>query len=180
MLVVDVYVGTVLKTLAPFGQTPYPSPDFANLRVMFAYHTSKRLGREGHAQLLYDLKAYKITKEEIGRRAAEIVMMVRPSMQTDLERITGIDGGNLVYSMWDGYSKKEDTRQFIDYLTQERACSLVKIHTSGHADTITLKALVEAIQPKAIVPIHTFAGKAYNGIFSSPILELSDGETKEL
>ncbi len=180
LLVVDVYVGTVLKRLASFGQIPHPSPAFRNLKVMFAHLTSNRLARGGNAQLLYDLKHFKITKEEIGQRAAEIVMMVRPSMQIDLQRIQGIDGGNLVYSMWEGYSQKEATRRFIDYLTQQRGFSLVKIHTSGHADTATLKALVDAIKPKAIVPIHTFAGPLYKSIFSSPVVEMKDGETKAI
>lgn len=76
-------------------------------------------------------------------------------MQKDLERITGIDGGNLIYSMWEGYLKKHDTMKFIEYF-ENRGFTIHKVHTSGHADIDTLKKMVEAIKPKAIVPIHTF------------------------
>jgi ribonuclease J len=175
ILVVDVYIATVLKTLSDFAKIPYPSKEFENLKVMFPYYTSKRLKNEGNKTILYQFKDYKITKEEIGNQADKIVMLVRPSMQKDLENITGIDGGNLIYSMWEGYLPKSGTKKLLDYLTN-RNFTIHKIHTSGHADTQTLKQMVEAIKPKNIVPIHTFSGSDYARIFSTPIVEINDGE----
>ena len=102
-------------------------------------------------------------------------MIVRPSMQKDLENINEIDGGNLIYSMWEGYLQKSDTKKFLEYLTN-RNFTIHKIHTSGHADTETLKKMVESIKPKNIVPIHTFSGSDYARIFNVPIVELNDGE----
>jgi len=40
--------------------------------------------------------------------------------------------------------------------------------------------MVEAIKPKNIVPIHTFEGYKYKHIFNEPIVELKDGETREI
>jgi ribonuclease J len=40
--------------------------------------------------------------------------------------------------------------------------------------------MVEAIKPKNIVPIHTFSGSEYDKIFTTPIVEMNDGETKEI
>ena len=174
--VVDVYVATVLKELSDFAKIPYPSKEFENLKVMFPYYTSRRLKNEGNKTILYEFKDYKITKEEIGNQADKIVMLIRPSMQKDLENIKGIDGGNLIYSMWEGYFQKPETKKLIDYLTN-RNFTIHKIHTSGHADTQTLKQMVEAIKPKNIVPIHTFSKSEYAGIFSAPIVEINDGET---
>jgi len=176
ILVVDVYVAKVLKELSQFAQIPYPSKEFENLKVMFAHYTDKRLIREGNDKILFEFKQYKITKEEIGSQADKIVMLVRPSMQIDLEKIKGIEGGNLIYSMWEGYLQKSETKRLVDYLTN-RNFTIHKIHTSGHADTETLKQMVEAIKPKNIVPIHTFSKSEYAKIFSTPIVELNDGET---
>jgi len=103
-------------------------------------------------------------------------MIVRPSMQKDLEHIIGLEGGNLIYSMWEGYMKKTNTKKFIEYF-ENRGFTIHKIHTSGHADIDTLKQMVEAIKPKSIVPIHTFYGAEYKNLFSVPIVELKDGET---
>jgi ribonuclease J len=81
--------------------------------------------------------------------------------------------------MWEGYFQKSNTKKFIDFLT-ERKFTIHKIHTSGHAETKTLKKMVEAIKPKNIVPIHTFEGDKYKNIFNEPIVELKDGETREV
>jgi len=179
IFVVDVYVATILKELSQFAKIPFPSKDFKNLKVIFPFFTSRRLKNEGNEKILYQFKNYKITKEEISERADKVVMIVRPSMQKDLENINEIEGGNLIYSMWEGYLKKADTQKFIDYLTNLRF-AVHKIHTSGHADTETLKQMVEAINPKNVVPIHTFNGSDYKNIFKTPIVELNDGETKEI
>jgi ribonuclease J len=174
-LVVDVYVATILKELSGFAKIPYPSEYFENLKVIFPYYTSKRLAIEGNEKILYQFKNFKISKDEISNNPDKYVMIVRPSMQKDLERITGIEGGNLIYSMWEGYLKKTDTKKFIEYF-ENRVFSIHKIHTSGHADIDTLKQIVEAIKPKNIVPIHTFNAIDYKKYFKYPIVLLKDGE----
>ena len=179
ILVVDVYVATILKALSPFAKIMFPSKDFKNLKVMFPYYTSKRLKETGNMKILYQFKQYKITKKEISDQSASIVMIVRPSMQKDLHNITGIKGGNLIYSMWDGYKQKLNTKNFIDYL-KNRDFTVIEIHTSGHADIETLKKMVSALNPKNIVPIHTFSGSEYKKIFTTPITLMKDGETKQV
>jgi ribonuclease J len=174
-LVVDVYVASILKELSPFAKIPYASNDFKNLKVIYPYYTSKRLAKEGNKEILYQFKNFKISKEEISSQPDKYVMIVRPSMQKDLERITGLDNGNLIYSMWEGYMKKTDTKKFMAYF-ENRGFTIHSIHTSGHADLNTLKQMVEAIKPKNIVPIHTFNAGDYSKIFNCPIVLLKDRE----
>ena len=76
-------------------------------------------------------------------------MLIRPSIQKDLEYIKGIDGGNLIYSMWEGYHKKSSTKKLVDYLLK-RKFTLHKIHTSGHADIDTLKNLSMQLSQKIL------------------------------
>ncbi len=179
ILVVDVYVAKVLKELSKFASIPYPSIEFNKLKVMFSRYTSNRLAEDGNEKILYQFTKFKITKEEISDKFDKMVMLVRPSMQIDLEHIYGIDGGNLIYSMWEGYLQKTSTKKFINYLIK-RKFTIHKIHTSGHADTQTLKKMVDAINPKNIVPIHTFYGSDYKNIFTVPVVELVDGETRTI
>lgn len=179
ILVVDVYIAKILKELSKFAKIPYPSKKFENLRVVFSYFTNKRLKENGNVSVLYEFKEYKITKEEIKNQAKNIVMIVRTSMQKDLENINDIEGGNLIYSLWEGYLNKSGTKKFVDYLLN-RKFTLHKIHTSGHADTDTLKKMVEAIKPKNIVPIHTFGADKYKDIFTQSIVELKDEEVIEM
>lgn len=175
ILVVDVYVATILKTLSEFAKIPNTSDDFKNLKVIYPYFLSKRLADQDKKEILYQYKNYKIKKEEISRQPDKYVMIVRPSMQKDLEYISGIDGGNMIYSMWEGYLKKPDTKRFIEYF-EHRNFSIHHIHTSGHADVDTLKRMIEAINPKNIVPIHTFYPEKYEKKFGYPVVLAKDGE----
>jgi ribonuclease J len=177
--VIDVYVATLLRALSKFDDIPFPSNNFKNVKVIFSYYTSRRLKLGGNEQLLYQLKNFKITKDEISNDSANMVMIVRPSMQKDFEHINGIEGGNLIYSLWEGYFQKPDTQKFISYL-EGRKFTTFHLHTSGHADSDALKQMVEAIKPKNIVPIHTFSGSEYQKHFSEPIVALSDGEVREV
>ncbi len=176
ILVVDVYVATVLKALSKFAKIPFPSIGFRNLKVMFPYYICQKLMKEGNEDVFLQFKQYKITKEEISKQSDKIVMFVRPSMQKHIENIDNIDGGNFIYSIWEGYLKKPETEKFIDYFTS-RNFTIHKIHTSGHADTETLKQMVIAIKPQNIVPIHTFSRSEYSKIFTTPVVEINDGET---
>jgi ribonuclease J len=179
ILVVDVYVAYIMKELSPYIKIPNPAIDSEKIKVIFPYYTCKRLKDSGYEQILFQFKDNKIKKEEIGNHPDQIVMIVRPSMQKDLGKIEGIDGGNLIYSMWEGYMKKSNTKKFIDYLTG-RGFSIRTIHTSGHADIEALKMIVDAIKPKSIVPIHTFSGSDYNSIFAYTIVEMHDGKSIEI
>lgn len=176
ILVVDVYVATILKESSEFAKIPYPSDDFKNLKVIYPYFTSKRLANHGNEKILYQFKNFKITKEEISSQPDKYVMIIRPSMQKDLDYISGIDGGNLIYSMWEGYLKKANTKKFMEYI-ENRKFSIHIIHTSGHADIETLKSMVEAIQPKYIIPIHTFNAGDYSKIFGNQVMLIQDGVT---
>jgi ribonuclease J len=175
IFVVDVYTATVLKTLSEFAALPYPSKNFSDLRVFFPFYLCKRLVNENNEKLMYQFRHYKITKESIAEQLNRIVMLVRPSMKLDLDHIPSNDGGNLIYSLWEGYLQNDSTRRFIQYL-EGRGVTLHKIHTSGHADIDTLKDMASAINSKCIVPVHTFRGDDYQKHFTTPVKRLQDGE----
>jgi len=175
ILVVDVYVAKILKEMFSFAKIPHPSSDYPDIRVIFPYYTSKALVKSGYKDILFAFKEYKITKKEISDHPGQIVMLTRSSMIKDLEKIS-LDGGNVIFSMWEGYLEKPDTKRLLDYLN---GCNfaLYKIHTSGHADIDALKKMVDAVKPKNIVPIHTFSAKEFQPLFEQPVLDLKDGET---
>lgn len=178
-LVVDVYVASVLKAVSKFAKIPHPSKDYKNLKVLYTRYTSSRIADQGDLKVLYQFKNYKVTREDIIDRPDQFVMIVRPSMKSDLDNITGIDGGNLVYSMWEGYMKKPSTKKFLEYCHQ-RKFSIYNIHTSGHADIDTLKQMVEALKPKHIIPIHTFNAGDYINIFGKNVIIVNDSQIVKL
>lgn len=175
LLVIDIYIAKILAELSKFSKLPFPSNSFKNIKVMFPYHLCQKLRRDGNEKIMYQFKKFKITKEEISNQSDKIVMLVRPSMKNDLENMENLQNGNLIYSMWKGYLKKEYTKTFVDYL-KSLSFAIYHIHTSGHADIEDLQEMVNAINPKYIVPIHTFEGNSYQNIFRGNIIQCNDGD----
>ena len=136
------------------------------------------ISNRGKEKLLFRFKDYKITKEEIDEQFDKIVMIVRPSMLSDLEYLQKLNNGVFIYSMWSGYKKENSTKDFIEALIN-KGMSEKEIHTSGHADQKGLKRMVDILKPKNLVPIHTFEGNEYESVFKNvKVLRLKDNETE--
>ncbi len=175
-LAIDFYIAAVLTEMSKFGKIPYSSKNFPEIKVFFPYRLSQRISNQGNKDMLYRFKEFKITKEHIDEQFNKIVMVVRPSMKTDLEHIKNLKNGTFIYSIWNGYKKEDATQKFINFLNG-RGMIEKEIHTSGHADRNTLKRMVEVLRPKNLVPIHTFEGDKYEKIFpGTKVLRIDDNE----
>lgn len=173
--VVDVYMANVLSELSDLGKIPHPSNKFSIVRVLFPRYICDRLVREGRKDLMVKFSQFKVTKKEISENPGNVLMMVRPSMTFDLSRIKGIEGATLIYSLWEGYMDDGPTRKFLNFV-EKKGMEMVRIHTSGHASVGSLKKVVDAIRPKALIPIHTFHPDAYKNLFPDVnVLQASDG-----
>ena len=71
------------------------------------------------------------------------------------------------------------TQEFLEWLTS-KGFEIIDIHTSGHADIETLKEFADSVNPKTIIPIHTFNKQDYKTIFTQPIMEVNDNQTIEI
>jgi ribonuclease J len=172
--VIDIYTAHILHSLHGRAKLPYPSEKYPEIRVFYPYWLSQKLAREGRKDLLYDFKREWISRAEISQSANEIVMLVRPSMVSDLEHIPGLEGGIFIYSLWRGYLKEKNVQRLIDF-TKSRNMTFQYLHTSGHAHLETLKKMINEIKPKCIIPIHSFHPDQY-GILGFPIRGLRDGD----
>lgn len=99
-------------------------------------------------------------KAKIGRAGIvreKFLMCVRPSMTRYLENLSKLrpfDGGVLFYSMWNGYKQKPDVDAFLEFM-EGKGVKITDLHTSGHADPATIRALIDDVDPKYIIPVHT-------------------------
>ena len=101
------------------------------------------------------LKYHRIGKARIAK--TPFVMCVRSSMLRylkGLSKLMNFEGGLLVYSMWSGYQQQPAMSSFIKEC-EDMGLRLVSLHTSGHADPDTIKALIDKVQPTEIIPVHT-------------------------
>jgi ribonuclease J len=139
------------------------------------------LGKD--VEIVYPFRPHKIGMDELDKMASQLVMIVRPTVQLDLEyRLkNNFNDGCFIYSQWEEYKTKPgQIKDFIDFIAS-KGMPIKDIHTSGHADLFGLKRMVEAVTPKNIVPIHTFKAERYEELFTGTnIRRVSDLETVEI
>lgn len=144
----DLYMAEVARAAAP----SIPNPSFEDVRVFL-----DRYYKEDHFRYqLFD--AYgnsKIGRNEIAEQS--FVLCVRASMGGLLKSLSNkmnFDDGLMIYSMWDGYKAKPEMGNFLK-LSADLGLTEVALHNSGHADIQTIEALVDKVNPRKIIPVHT-------------------------
>ena len=91
--------------------------------------------------------------------------------------------GQIIYSMWDGYLKPEHADQALINFIGGRPIEY--LHTSGHAYVETIARLMETVDPKVIVPMHTERAEEFSSIpefarWKNQVKVLKDGEPLNL
>ena len=118
-----------------------------------------------------EVKYGDIIKEK-GRYLIKDSFAVRNKFAAD----KNLTDATLAYSMWDGYLKDDEKlRSF----WEENKMPIIHVHTSGHAHIADLKKFAEALNPKWIIPIHTFEADKFPGLFQNVKL-LKDGEELDI
>ena len=64
-----------------------------------------------------------------------------------------LTGAKLIYSTWSGYKQREDMKAFLDGV-KDLGIEIVDLHASGHADTKTIEALRQRVNPNKFIQIH--------------------------
>jgi len=183
---IDVYTANVLKTINKKANKniPFPSVEnFPEIKVYFPHRLTNLIVERGMKEEFVDkFRVHKISKNDLDKMASQLVMLVRPSVQNDLEyKLHKYDDGCFIYSMWDGYKNQPGrTKDFLDFISS-KGMPIKDIHTSGHADLSGLKRMIGAVKPKHIVPIHTFEGDKYAELFNGiDVLRVDDKQIVEM
>ena len=182
IFLVDFYVANILRTLNKKADSTIPFPSRETYKDLMVYYPKRltdrmvKLGKD--VETVYPFRTHKIGKDEIDKMASQLVMIVRPTVQDDLERyLHRYNDGCFIYSQWEGYkTKSSSTKNFLSFIAG-KDMPIKDIHTSGHADLSGLKRMAEAVKPKHIVPIHTFEAERYPELFKGyDIVTVKDKE----
>ncbi|HOC70147.1 MAG: Beta-lactamase superfamily domain protein [Candidatus Hydrogenedentes bacterium ADurb.Bin101] len=170
--VLDLYTACVLDEMSrcPGGKNlPSPcKPGFNDVRVWYPSCLTTRSKNIGHEDIVYKYIARKMVYEEMATDLGKVMLFVRPGMEANLHNIPGLAGSTLVYSLWEGYHEKKNTRKFLEAVG-DLGINVVSLHTSGHADIPSLQQMANRLKPRKIIPIHTFHPEEYASIFNFPV-----------
>lgn len=175
IFVIDIYTAFILDKLKQVSDH-IPQFNWKNVRVKFLNAHAKALEKAGHRDLLYTYNKRKIEMPEISKDKNRILMLSRDNSVFPLllNKIKDVVGAQIACSMWDGYLS-EEFRAFC----KGKGLTIEYIHTSGHAKPEDLKAFASAMEPKMLIPIHTFEPERYPKIFGN-VKILNDGEVLDL
>lgn len=180
IFVADVYTAFVLHLIA--SQTAVPRPGESDgLRVYFPEILVKSAGRRGILDKFE--KMFASSRFELGEILNDPVkhlMVFRPSMLADF-RQEFPPGAICIYSRWKGYLESSEWEETKNALKKNSVCGevLPEIHTSGHILSEDILRFVNALRPKAIIPVHTFCPEEFSRQFENA-RPVKDGETIEV
>ena len=170
--VADVYTAFIIHLLQ--NEIPLPQPEPNGLvRVYVPQMLEQSQHRKGRAKQIERFRDAEISLEEIQEAPKKYLMVFRASMLDDFD-------GELppktscLYSRWHGYLIQPDwemTKQKLADVNGE----LHEVHTSGHMLSADIVNFVRAVNPKAIIPVHTFEPKQFEDHFTN-VTQLQDGE----
>lgn len=168
---IDPYTAYVLEVYSSMSNS-IPQYAWDNIMVNFAHSSiNHKLAEE---KILFKYKDKKITTEEIIANPEKFVIKGNYAINKQIFAAIDHDKLEVVFSMWKGYFDRPN--QFDDY----KDVKLTPLHASGHAYIEDLQKLVEKMQSKHLIPIHTECKDKYQELFKTNIIILNNGEDLNL
>lgn len=110
----------------------------------------------------------------------DFCLMVKQSMLRDIRMYYNkgyITDACLIYSIWDGYKEKDDTKKFSEEI-RHMGIDIFSHHTSGHSDDKARDVILNHLEYDYLIPIHTTAKEKFKKYKNARIL--NDGEELEI
>lgn len=171
----DVVAGTGLATIPQLG------PDWPRVHAYLPLHQRIKVKNAAAFEKTQAVRPYRIYDERLSENPERYVLF--GSFQQDLLRLlrsASVKVGAVVWSQWDGYLEKASGVKLQETL-KKYDVPLIQHHTSGHATPADLERLISAINPTAVVPVHTEHPGEFEGITSDVDLTIkADGHWWEV
>ena len=138
----------------------------------YGEHVPKEVLKDGH--YYFNDKFLQTIKDK------GYVLIARAGSQFD-KLIQALPGEKKKYlSMWNGYLDP-GKEAYNETLAKSIGSDYVYLHTSGHCDMKSMREILQLLQPKAIIPIHTDRPDAFVEQFCDewPVIRLIDGQSIE-
>ncbi len=167
-LVIDPYTALVLET---YKNDSFPQYNSENIKVYCADHPQTKKVFEDCKNLRFGRN--KISLEDIIKEPQKYVIKHNAKISEYILQKMNFEDINVIYSYWEGYLNKPNFwSKYRKYLKL--------IHTSGHIYEQDLISLVNKLNPKHIIPVHTLSNDRFKELFGemgNKVLELHNGET---
>ena len=171
-LCIDPYTAYVLEFAYSVHPTIPTAKTHPNLMIYYPHRLTTMM-MERDKTIIYGpySKEKKMDLADLATNPSKYVLLFRPKLLGDLKKYLADTKVCLTNSIWAQYweQDKPEINRLKAWLAEkpELRMKLPDIHTSGHADVASLQKIVEHVQPKCIVPIHTEKPEKYKTLFPS-------------
>jgi ribonuclease J len=172
LLVIDIYTAWVLEQLRQITQNT-PAMDWPEIRVFASHSQDERLkaNPDYFGDFRKRLYRHRVKREELHATPKSFLYFGKMSSFRLIEHFKNTAAPvNVIYSQWLGYLDGTHGDYFgsdrISACRSDSAVNFVYAHTSGHATVEDLQKLVESLNPKMLVPVHTESPEAFKKVFS--------------
>jgi len=160
-LIVDLYTAAILEATANHN---IPKSDWPEVALFIPQAQRIQIKKNSWFDLLKHHAANRIYLEHLQEAPGKATLLFRPLHRFDLERGDCLAGATYIYSQWEGYWEQGSYDMVKGWL-ERNAIPKHSIHTSGHASPTDLKKFVTALNPRKVVPIHSFMPERYPELF---------------
>ena len=179
-LCIDPYTAYVLEFAYSVHPTIPTAKTHPNLMIYYPNRlTSIMMERDKHVIYGPYSKEKKMDMAALCANPSKYVLVFRPRLLSDLKKYLSDIKVCLTNSIWAQYWEQDkpeinSLKAWIEEKPELRQ-KLPDIHTSGHADVASLQKIVDYVQPKCIVPIHTEMPDKYKMLFPNyTVLDVTD------
>jgi ribonuclease J len=160
-MVIDLYTASILEAT---GKDSIPKSHWPEVCLYVPHRQRIQIKENARFDTLARHSANRIFLENLVSNPKGHVMLFRPAHMRDLEQAEATKGARFLYSMWEGYLKNDHGSK-VQYWANRMGIPFAQFHTSGHAGPSDLKRYADALDPKVIVPIHSFHPAGYVQLF---------------
>jgi ribonuclease J len=171
ILVTDLYTASLAHAV---GRSTIPQPGYEDYRVYVPNRQRILVKSSGQFARMDLVRGVRVFPEWLAEHSEEITLLQTSSAVPELLRSGVLDEGLVVWSMWPGYLRDPSGVRLRSSL-ESSGIPLVLDHASGHASVPDLQRLVTALNPGAVVPIHTEGAERYAELFGG-VRTRDDGE----
>jgi len=161
-LIVDLYAASVA---AATGRSSIPQLGFPDYRIWLPCWQRVRVKESEEFERVNSLGAARVFPEDFAKLSTRAVFLFRTSMARELEKAGCLGDATLVWSMWAGYLRPPHDGAISSFLKRHEMEPVLH-HSSGHAGIDDIKALVSAMKPGRVVPIHTFGADQFEKLLT--------------
>ena len=139
-----------------------------------------QIKQSDHDELISKYNSSKIGRGAIGK--SKFILNIKQSytMKNWLQKLSEVcsfENGILFYGLWSGYKEEPKMKEFLEFM-ESKGVKVHTLHTSGHADPLTIRQLISKASPKMIIPVHTENAKWFEENYPALNVINSTGEDK--